>query len=143
MYVAIQAYLHNNTIILRLLADTFNPKNVKILTAQCEAYGVMKLQDKTTTEADPEQTYEQVEEELTSSRRGLQVGATQTHKLERSTQQMYEEVLTTRRYNPQVGSTTTTIQHNNMYELDFEVHHGKEEKQVRTHQETETETSQL
>ena len=98
--------------------------------------------------ADLEQTYELVRDEgLTSSRRGLQVGVTPSREPESSTQQMYEEVgevLTTQRHGPQVGATTThdrSIQHN-IYE-ETEVSHGKEEKQVSTHQVTETETSQL
>ena len=116
---------------------------------------MMKLQDETTggqhITTDLERIYEQVEDDgVTSSRCGLQVGVTPTQELEsRSTQQMYEgvrEVLTTQRHGPQVGATTThdrTVQYNIYEQTDFEMSHGKEKKQVSTHQVIETDTSQL
>ena len=98
---------------------SFSSDEAEIMTTQCEAYEVMKLQkqpsgEQTTSGTAPEQMYEEVGERITSSRQdpqsgtippqaqqmvgeglkssswGPQTGATPPQ--ERSTQQMYEEV---------------------------------------------------
>ena len=78
----------------RLPETTFSHGNkADIVTTQCEAYEVMKLQEMTQghthTDARQEQAYEEVGEGLVSDRPGPQASRPQQ---ETTTQQMYEEV---------------------------------------------------
>ena len=70
---------------LRYLAEGSQLDNAEILTTQCEAYEVMKRQDKP---IGAEQTYEEVE--LTTTGRGPQARATPTERADQL-HNVYEE----------------------------------------------------
>ena len=108
------------------------------MTTHCEAYEVMKLQkqpsrEQTTSGTAIEQTYEEVGEGLTSSRRP------RVTPLQGPTQQMYDEVGEGLTLGLQTGATPPQERYTQqMYE---EVKLGEEEnshKQSSTQQETET-----
>ena len=114
----------------------FSSDRADIMTTQCEAYEVMKLQDKPTRgenvmATEPEQVYEEVREGLTL-RRGPIAGATPT-------QRMYEEV---REFTADPKAVATPSERKPTqqprYEEPSEVTHEKDGKQFSTQQEAET-----
>ena len=122
----------------------FSSDKDEIITSQCEAYEVMKLQKQpkgqTTSGIAIEQTYEEVGEGLTSSRRGPQHGSTPPQG--KPTQQMYDEVgegLTPSRQSPQTGATPPQERSSQqMYEEVAVAEEKNSQKQFSTQQGTET-----
>ena len=114
----------------------FSSDRADIVTIQCEAYEVMKLQDKPTRGQNvmptgPEQVYEEVREGLTL-RRGPIAGATPT-------QRMYEEV---HEFTADPKAVATPSEEKppqqSRYKEPSEVTREKEGEQFSTQQEAET-----
>ena len=108
---------------------SFSSDEAEIMTTQCEAYEVMKLQKQprgqTTSGTAIEQMYEEVGDGITSCRRGPQSGTTPPQ-----AQQMVGEGLKSSSWGPQIGATPP--QERSTQQMYEEVAVGKKNSRTKT-----------